>query len=237
MRRMGLEAIYPKPHLSTRRRRAPDLPLFAAKCGDRGPTRYGQRHHLHPLATRLRLPDGGHRLAQPLRAVVAIVEHPRRAVLPRCLGGSVGAPARRRFSTPTKARSLPPVRSRAPGVTGVAISMDGRGRSLDNVFVERLWRTVKYECIYLHDYATPRALRATGRLLRVLQRRAIARGVGLSHAGGRVRGGVVPRATNSWRWSKSTRNRTTRGRINTYPIVRGHFSGRARTLGVGKARL
>ncbi len=37
---------------------------------------------------------------------------------------------------------------------GVAISMDGRGRALDNVFVERLWRTVKYEEVYLKDYAT-----------------------------------------------------------------------------------
>lgn len=36
---------------------------------------------------------------------------------------------------------------------GVAISMDGRGRALDNVFVERLWRTVKYEEVYLKDYA------------------------------------------------------------------------------------
>jgi putative transposase len=36
----------------------------------------------------------------------------------------------------------------------VAISMDGRGRALDNVFVERLWRSVKYEEVYLHDYAT-----------------------------------------------------------------------------------
>jgi putative transposase len=36
---------------------------------------------------------------------------------------------------------------------GVAVSMDGRGRALDNVFVERLWRTVKYEEVYLHDYA------------------------------------------------------------------------------------
>jgi putative transposase len=35
---------------------------------------------------------------------------------------------------------------------GVQISMDGRGRALDNVFVERLWRSVKYEEIYLHDY-------------------------------------------------------------------------------------
>jgi putative transposase len=41
---------------------------------------------------------------------------------------------------------------------GVAISMDGRGRALDNVFVERLWRTVKYEDIYPKAYATVPAL-------------------------------------------------------------------------------
>jgi len=34
--------------------------------------------------------------------------------------------------------------------------MDGRGRVVDNIFNERLWRTVKYEEIYLHDYAGPR---------------------------------------------------------------------------------
>ena len=35
---------------------------------------------------------------------------------------------------------------------GIRISMDGRGRAMDNIFVERLWRTVKYEDIYLRDY-------------------------------------------------------------------------------------
>ena len=35
---------------------------------------------------------------------------------------------------------------------GVTISMDGRGRAFDNIFVERLWRTVKYEDVYLNDY-------------------------------------------------------------------------------------
>ena len=39
---------------------------------------------------------------------------------------------------------------------GLRISMDGRGRALDNVFVERLWRTVKYEEVYLKDDETPR---------------------------------------------------------------------------------
>jgi putative transposase len=37
---------------------------------------------------------------------------------------------------------------------GVKISMDGVGRAYDNIFVERLWRSLKYEEIYLHDYAT-----------------------------------------------------------------------------------
>lgn len=35
--------------------------------------------------------------------------------------------------------------------------MDGRGRALDNIFVERLWRTVKYEYVYLQDIPTVRA--------------------------------------------------------------------------------
>jgi putative transposase len=43
---------------------------------------------------------------------------------------------------------------------GVAISMDGVGRCLDNVFVERLWRTVKYEDVYLKRYETVPGLRA-----------------------------------------------------------------------------
>ena len=37
-------------------------------------------------------------------------------------------------------------------VKGIRPSMDGRGRALDNVFIERLWRSVKYENIYLNDY-------------------------------------------------------------------------------------
>ena len=37
---------------------------------------------------------------------------------------------------------------------GIAVSMDGRGRYYDNIFIERLWRTVKYEEVYLHDYRT-----------------------------------------------------------------------------------
>ena len=42
----------------------------------------------------------------------------------------------------------------------IAISMDGKGRWVDNVFVERLWRSVKYEDVYLRAYETPTELRA-----------------------------------------------------------------------------
>jgi len=41
---------------------------------------------------------------------------------------------------------------------GIRISMDGRGRARDNIFIERLWRTVKYENIYLNDYCSVTAL-------------------------------------------------------------------------------
>jgi len=49
----------------------------------------------------------------------------------------------------------------------VRLSMDGRGRALDNIFVERLWRTVKYEDIYLNDYGSvPEVQRGLGRYFR-----------------------------------------------------------------------
>ena len=41
----------------------------------------------------------------------------------------------------------------------IAISMDGRGRALDNIFTERLWRSVKYEEVYLRDYGSPKEAR------------------------------------------------------------------------------
>jgi putative transposase len=38
----------------------------------------------------------------------------------------------------------------------IQISMDGRGRAMDNIFTERLWRTLKYEEVFLHEYASPK---------------------------------------------------------------------------------
>lgn len=38
--------------------------------------------------------------------------------------------------------------------SGVRISTDGKGQYLDNIFIERLWRSLKYECVYLHAWET-----------------------------------------------------------------------------------
>jgi putative transposase len=37
---------------------------------------------------------------------------------------------------------------------GTRISMDGKGRCIDNIFIERLWRSLKYECVHLHAWET-----------------------------------------------------------------------------------
>ncbi len=41
----------------------------------------------------------------------------------------------------------------------VEISMDGKGRAIDNIFTERLWRTIKYESVYLQEYRSPKEAR------------------------------------------------------------------------------
>ena len=67
--------------------------------------------------------------------------------------------ARRRSSTPTRAASSPASPSPPacggpiPIEAGIRISMDGRGRCMDNIFIERLWRSLKYEAVYLHEIA------------------------------------------------------------------------------------
>jgi putative transposase len=56
------------------------------------------------------------------------------------------------FNTDQGAQFTSPAFTGKLAAAGVRISMDGRGRALDNVFVERLWRSVKYEEVYLKEY-------------------------------------------------------------------------------------
>jgi len=66
---------------------------------------------------------------------------------------------------------------------GIAISMDGRGRALDNIFVERLWRSVKHEDVYLNGYATMSELLMGLAVLRALQHGKTAPITGLRNTG------------------------------------------------------
>ena len=74
---------------------------------------------------------------------------------------------------------------------GAQCSMDGRGRCLDNVFIERLWRSLKYEAVYLHELGRWVRGRAGDRGLDdVLQRRTSALGARGAHAGRGLRRGA-----------------------------------------------
>lgn len=64
------------------------------------------------------------------------------------------------FNTDQGSQFTSPRFTSALSAAGVRISMDGRGRWMDNVFIERLWRSLKYECVYIHAFETGSALRA-----------------------------------------------------------------------------
>lgn len=155
MRLMGLEAIYPKPRTTQR----------------------GAGHKIYPYLLRdltITRPDqvwGADITYVPLRHgflyLVAILDWYSRYVVAWRLSNSLEGSFCCECLDEALARGRPEIFNTDQGVQftseawtsrlhdhGIAISMDGRGRALDNVFVERLWRTVKQEHVYLHDYAT-----------------------------------------------------------------------------------
>ena len=122
---------------------------------ERGEPRLVRRHHLHPGAPRLPLPGGDHGLGKPATSWPGGCRTRwMRASVSRRSRRPWTAMARQRSSTPTRAASSPA--SPSPGAlqaAGIRISMDGRGRCMDNIFIERLWRSLKYEAVYLHEIA------------------------------------------------------------------------------------
>jgi putative transposase len=155
LRQMGLEAIYPKPRLSfngTEHRRYPYL-LRGLKI-----VRPNQVWSTDITYIRL---EGG------FVYLVAIMDWFSRYVLSWgvsvtldvsfCLDALEQA---LRIAKPEIVNSDQGVQFTCQEFTGrleaekIQISMDGRGRALDNVFTERLWRSVKYEEVYLKDYGT-----------------------------------------------------------------------------------
>jgi len=64
------------------------------------------------------------------------------------------------FNTDQGSQFTSPRFTEVLAAAAIRISMDGRGRWMDNVFIERLWRSLKYECVYLHAFETGSELRA-----------------------------------------------------------------------------
>src|SRR5271169_2203367 len=142
--------------------RAQDIPLPAARPEDcRAEPRVGGRRDLHPDGVWLPVSGGDHRLGQPGGSGMAAVEHQRCELL---RGGAGGGAASVRKAADFQYRSGLHFTAEAFAsklvTAGVAISMDGRGRFMDNILIERLWRSIKYEEVHLKAYADGREARA-----------------------------------------------------------------------------
>ena len=155
MKVMGLEAIYPKPRLSVASKRHKIYPYLL-----RGVTVTRPNQVWSTDITYIRLKKG-------FIYLVAIMDWYSRYVLSWDISITLEAD----FCIAALERALLAGRPEifnsdqgsqftSEGFTGVLegngirISMDGRGRALDNIFVERLWRTVKYEEVYIKEYET-----------------------------------------------------------------------------------
>ena len=161
MREMGLAGICPGPNLSKRAQQAAIYPYLLRNVSAQRP------NHIWGIdITSIRLRGGWMYL-------VAVLDWFSRYIVSWELDQSLAQPfvmtAVHRalaHATPTIWNSDQGSHFTSPQYTsvllaaGVQISMDGRGRALDNIFVERLWRSVKYEEVYLRDYGTPREARA-----------------------------------------------------------------------------
>lgn len=161
MRLMGLEAIYPKPRLSAA---GPDHKIYPYLLKDVTVDRPDQVWSTD--ITYIRLAHG-------FVYLVAILDWYSRHVVSwelsttldtgfclEALGRALGRAKPEIFNTDQGAQFTSLDFTRRLLDEGIRVSMDGRGRVYDNIFVERLWRSVKYEEVYLHDYQTVPAARA-----------------------------------------------------------------------------
>jgi len=154
MQRMGIEALYCKPNTSKKR---PGHEVYPYLLRGMAITRANQVWALDTTYIRL---------AQGFAYLTAVVDWASRKVLAAklaitleaCHAVDVLQEAFRRYGTPelvnTDQGSQFTAQTFVEAVLakGCRLSMDGWGAWRDNVFVERLWRSVKYECVYLHAY-------------------------------------------------------------------------------------
>jgi putative transposase len=160
MREMGLVAIYPGPNLSKRAHQAAIYPYLLRDLRAERP------NHIWGIdITYIRLVGSWMYL-------VAVLDLYTRYVVSWALDDTLEQPFVVDAVRRALAQATPVICNSDQGshftsaqytgelsAAGVQISMNGRGRALDNVFIERLWRTVKYEDVDLRDYTAPRETR------------------------------------------------------------------------------
>lgn len=157
MRLMGIQAIYPQPGLS---KSNPQHRLFPYLLRDTKVTRVNQVWSTDITYVRLRL---------GFLYLVAILDWFSRYVLSWRLSNSLDTSFCLTALDEALEKTRPEIFNSDQGSqftsreftgrleqAGIQISMDGRGRVFDNIFIERLWRSVKYEEVYLKDYQEAR---------------------------------------------------------------------------------
>src|SRR5271170_6258229 len=145
-----------------------DLSLSAARVeGRAAEPGLGDGHHLYPDGARFRLPDRRRRLVQPAGAQPSRLDHDGSGLLCRSVGRGLakhGTPGI--FNTDQGSQFTSEAFTSVLIASQISISMDGKGAWRDNVFVERIWKSVKYEEVYLHAYDSVGVARASlGRYL------------------------------------------------------------------------
>ena len=160
MRQPGIRAIYPGPNLSKRAKNAVIYPYLLRNVTA------GYPNHIWGIdITYIRLQRGWLYL-------VAVIDWYSRFIISWELDDTLEIPFVLRAVDRALAQATPTIWNSDQGShftspqyldrlkdADVQISMDGKGRALDNIFTERLWRTIKYEEVYLKDYETPRQAR------------------------------------------------------------------------------
>lgn len=154
---MGLEAMYPKPHLSWN-----GTPSYRFPYLLRGVTANRPNHIWGTDITYIRMRQG-------FVYLVAFLDWFSRYILSWELSITLDMPFVMDAAKRALTIGVPDIANSDQGVQFTSddyvslwnpdttkISMDGRGRAMDNIFTERLWRTIKYEEVYLKDYTTVR---------------------------------------------------------------------------------
>lgn len=167
MRRMGIEALYRRPRTTKPEPGHKIYPYLLRGMEITRPNQVWAMDITYPDGAWLRLSRCRAGLGDPPGSVVAAVDHDGGIILRCDAGGCYGASRQtRHFNTDQGSQFTGAAFTGALASNGIAISMDGKGAWRDNVFVERLWRSVKYEEVYLRAYDAVSDARASiGRYL------------------------------------------------------------------------